>query len=88
MDGSRTRTIGHYINGDLLAVGKAVCPHLEAALNEVFLGLTRIEKAPAAGKTSARRSEKSCAARKTASAETEQPAVTRTVAMGRCYSRL
>jgi hypothetical protein len=44
---------GHYINGDLLAVGKAVCPHLEAALDEVFSGLTRIEKAPAAGKTSA-----------------------------------
>jgi hypothetical protein len=45
--------IGHYLNGDVFSIGKAVCPQLKAKLNDVFLDVKPIEKLPAAGSTSA-----------------------------------
>ena len=44
---------GHHLNGDVLSIGKAVCPQLQAKLSKVFLNLVRIDKLPAAGHTSA-----------------------------------
>jgi len=44
---------GHYINGDLLSIGKKMCPQIEAELSDIFSELKPVDKLPAAGSTSA-----------------------------------